>query len=186
MRRSLTKNVWINVFITIIFSFVFVSCSLFQPNDVELYRIPNVQISAEASNITTKDKVSLKAGDDIQNVQTNVSVTINGKVEIIQVDNSIKVLYCKGGDEIIINYFIQLQEQSASLKFDMLETKVFGFDWEQNSDLTTFTVNFLVPELPSGKYPITSETMYKIDPTSSFAGTISLSPITCTLLLIVQ
>ena len=177
------------ILISIMFSFVFSSCSLFRLNDTDQITIPEVLVSAEAYNVTTKDKVSLEVGNIV--LKTTISVIINGKEEIIQVDNSTKILYCKVGDEINIDYYVHFDEKHEHLTFKLLETKVFGLDWEKKSDLTAFNVDFIVPELPSGKYPITSETRYKVEPQSelfgsSSTGVESISPITSTFLLIVQ
>lgn len=180
--RQHIKKALIPIGLFLLFSFIFIGCKSIY-DIIEVLETPTACMTVYAKNISTKEEIAIKY--EGYYVTSYITLSYNGEDVLYSATSAEKVLYCEPGNEIVINYSLFHNGDSSRWGFVKTSSTITGLDWEKSFDDTNFEISFAVPDLPSGIYPITCSTIYKIK-SDAEVGVSSKEPIETTVLLVIR
>ena len=157
-----------------------------KPSFVILYLTLLLSVSCTV-HIQNEERSTVCVDVIAKNMSTNEEAVIKyeGYYYIIgNTESTTRHLYGKPGDSINIEYYIHLNKESSAVSFSKINHVVIGFDWEKLYSGPNFAISITIPDLPSGNYPITCQTMYELN--GRVGTTNNVTPIETTIILVVE
>lgn len=165
MRIKHVRNNLLRLFLSFSAVFVFNGC-----DDTEIYHyednsflVPPLVLQTTATNVSSG---VIKNLEHQSNINVNMTTIING-VEYMGKNETIE---CSPSDSINISYYYSIKDTTNEWSIKSISSDIIAFDWKRQNSTNNFMIEFTVPDMPTGKYPVKCNTNSELSRNDSQKG----------------
>lgn len=125
--------------------------------------VPPLVLKATISNHTSGVQQNL---EHQSNINVNMTTIING----VEYKGKNETIECSPSDSINITYYYSIKDTTNEWSIKSISSDIIAFDWKRQNSTNNFMIEFTVPDMPTGKYPVKCNTNSELSRNDSQKG----------------